>query len=405
MAVRIDNVRLINPANAHDSIASVIVEKGCLMTGSEGISASEIIDGKGLWLTPSFVDLCARLREPGSREHGGVASESLAARAGGFLDVLVPPDTQPVLDSGALITQLLERAEEAGFARVHVIGALTKGLQGKAISNMARLTKAGCVGVGNAREPFSDIKTALHCLQYASTLGLTVFFSPEEPSLAKGCAHDGFMAARMGLPGIPETAETIALAAQLLLVEQTGIKAHFGQLSSKGAVELIRIAKEKGLKVSADVAMHHLHLTDSAIDGFNSMAHVRPPLRSEADRAALCAAVKDGTIDAICSDHQPLDASAKLAPFPSTEPGMSALETVLPLGLQLVREGVLSELELIQSLTSQPSAVLGLEKSTGWVLLDPAASWRVDDETLQSTGKNTPWYGKELQGRVVRVFD
>jgi dihydroorotase len=405
MAVRIDNVRLINPATLHDSITSVIVENGCLMTGSNGISASEVIDGNGLWLTPSFVDLCARLREPGSREHGGVASESLAARTGGFLDVLVPPDTQPVLDSGALIAQLIERAEEAGFARVHVIGALTKGLQGKAISNMARLTKAGCVGVGNAREPFADIKTALHCLQYAATLGLTVFFSPEEPSLAKGCAHDGFMAARMGLPGIPETAETIALAAQLLLVEQTGIKAHFGQISSKGSVELIRIAKEKGLNVTADVAMHHLHLTDSAIDGFNSMAHVRPPLRGEADRAALRDAVKSGIIDAICSDHQPLDASAKLAPFPSTEPGMSTLETVLPLGLDLVRDGVLSELNLIQSLTTGPAAILGLEKTTGWVLLNPTAQWIVDDETLQSTGKNTPWHGKALQGRVVRVFD
>jgi dihydroorotase len=170
-------------------------------------------------------------------------------------------------------------------------------------------------------------------------------------------------------------------------------------------VELIRIAKEKGLNVTADVAMHHLHLTDSAIDGFNSMAHVRPPLRGEADRAALRDAVKSGIIDAICSDHQPLDASAKLAPFPSTEPGMSTLETVLPLGLDLVRDGVLSELNLIQSLTTGPAAILGLEKTTGWVLLNPTAQWIVDDETLQSTGKNTPWHGKALQGRVVRVFD
>lgn len=404
MAVRIDNVRLIDPAAQHDAVTSVIVENGRMMTGSAGVSAAEVIDAQGLWLTPAFVDLCARLREPGNKAYGGVASETRAARAGGFLDVLVPPDTQPVLDSGALITQLLERAEEAGQAHVHAIGALTKGLDGKALSNMARLVKAGCVGIGNARAPFANVQTAMHCLEYAATLGLTVFFSPEEPSLARGCAHDGFMAARLGLPGIPDTAETVALATQLLLVEQTGVKAHFGQLSCKGSVELIRIAKEKGLAVSADVAMHHLHLTDAAIDGFNSFAHVRPPLRRAEDRDALREGVKSGIIDAICSDHQPLDASAKLAPFPSTEPGMSTLETVLPLGLQLVREGVFSETVLLRALTQNPARTLGLEKPSGWLLINPQEKWTVATETLLSTGKNTPWLGQEVQGRVQRVF-
>lgn len=404
MAVRIDNVRLIDPADGLDSDTSVLLENGRLMAGSAGMQAAEVIDGRGLWVTPSFVDLCARLREPGSKMHGGVASESRAAREGGFLDVVVPPDTQPVLDSGALITQLLERAQQAGFARVHAIGALTKGLEGKALSNMARLVKAGCIGIGNARAPFASAETTLRCLEYAATLGLTVFFSPEEPSLGRGCAHDGFTAARLGLPGIPASAETIALATQLLLVEQTGVKAHFGQLSCRGSVELIRIAKDKGLDVTADVAMHHLHLTDAAIDGFNSMAHVRPPLRSEDDRAALRDGVKSGIIDAICSDHQPLDASAKLAPFPSTEPGMSTLETVLPLGLQLVREGVLSERELLCALTLNPARILGLDKPSGWLLIDPAESWQVSAETLCSNGKNSPWLGRTLTGRVHRAF-
>lgn len=405
MAVRIDNVRLIDPAAGHDAVTSVILENGRMMTGGTGVAAAEVIDGNGLWLTPGFVDLCARLREPGARMHGGAASETRAARAGGFLHLVVPPDTQPVLDSGALVTQLCERAEEAGFASVHPVGALTKGLEGKALSNMNRLHHAGCIAVGNARAPFANVETALRCLEYAATLGLTVFFSPEEPSLARGCAHDGFTAARLGLPGIPDTAETIALATQLLLVEQTGVKAHFGQLSCRGSVELIRIAKEKGIPVTADVAMHHLHLTDAAIDGFNSFAHVRPPLRSEDDRAALRDGVKSGVIDAICSDHQPLDASAKLAPFPATEPGMSTLETVLPLGLQLVRDGVLGESQLIAALTWKPAGVLGLEKNTGWLLLDPSAAWTVDAETLLSTGKNTPWFGQAMQGRVLRVFN
>lgn len=405
MAVRIDNVRLIDPAASHDAVTSVILENGRMMIGGSGVAAAEVIDGNGLWLTPAFVDLCARLREPGARVHGGAVSETRAARAGGFLHLVVPPDTQPVLDSGALVTQLRERSEEAGFATVYPVGALTRGLEGKALSNMNRLHHAGCVAVGNARAPFANVETALRCLEYAATLGLTVFFSPEEPSLARGCAHDGFTAARLGLPGIPETAETIALATQLLLVEQTGVKAHFGQLSCKGSVELIRIAREKGIPVTADVAMHHLHLTDAAIDGFNSFAHVRPPLRSEADRDALREGVSSGVIDAICSDHQPLDASAKLAPFPATEPGMSTLETVLPLGLQLVRDGVLTESRLIASLTHRPADVLGLEKNTGWLLIDPSVQWTVGADTLLSTGKNTPWFGQVMQGKVVRVFD
>ncbi|MFN3587030.1 MAG: dihydroorotase [Moraxellaceae bacterium] len=404
MAVRIDNVRLIHPAAGQDGIASVILENGRMMMGGGGVAAAEVIDGSGLWLTPGFVDLCARLREPGPKLHGGAASETRAARAGGFLHVVVPPDTQPVLDAGALVTQLIERSDEAGFAKVHPVGALTRGLEGKALANMARLMKAGCVGVGNARAPFASPETLLRCLEYAATLGLTVFFSPEEPSLARGCAHDGFTAARLGLPGIPDTAETVALATQILLVEQTGVRAHFGQLSCKSAVELIRIAKEKGLPVTADVAMHHLHLTDAAIDGFNAFAHVRPPLRSEADRAALREGVASGVIDAICSDHQPLDASAKLAPFPATEPGMSTLETVLPLGLQLVREGVLSATQLVRALSQRPAEVLGVDGAVGWLLIDPAARWTVNAETLLSTGKNTPWQGRELEGRVQRVF-
>ncbi|MES2918851.1 MAG: dihydroorotase [Pseudomonadota bacterium] len=404
MAVRIDNVRLIDPADGLDAVTSVFLENGDLISGSANVPAAEILDGTGLWVVPGFVDLCARLREPGNRAHGGVASETRAARAGGFLHVVVPPDTQPVLDSGALITQLLERAQQAGQARVHAIGALTKGLEGKALSNMARLIKAGCAGVGNARAPFASADTTLRCLEYAATLDITVYFSPEEPSLGRGCAHDGFTAARLGLPGISPAAETIALATQLLLVEQTGVRAHFGQLSARGSVELIRIAKDKGLPVTADVAMHHLHLTDAAIDGFNAMAHVRPPLRSEDDRAALREGVKSGVIDAICSDHQPLDASAKLAPFPSTEPGMSTLETVLPLGLQLVRDGVFDETTLLRALTQKPAAILGVPQASGWLLIDPAVQWQVTIDTLLSAGKNSPWLGQTLQGRVRRVF-
>lgn len=403
MTIRIDNVRLIDPARGHDTITTVLVDNQSLIMASQGASASEIIDGQGLWLTPSFFDLCARLREPGPRQHGSLSQETRAARAGGFLDVVVPPDTDPVLDSGAVITQLKERADQAGFARVHVLGALTKGLQGQSLANMDKLKKAGCVAVGNARAPFHDMQTLMHCLEYAASLQLTVFFSPEEASLAKGCAHDGFIAARLGLPGIPSAAETIALATQLLLVEQTGVKAHFGQLSCAASVELIANAKAKGLPVTADVAMHHLILTEAAIDGFNSMAHVRPPLRREADRLALLEGLRSGVIDAICSDHQPLDASAKLAPFPSTLPGISSFETVLPLGLSLVANGQLSPATLFSALSTNPSAVLD-KQVAGWVLINPTKEWQITADSLLSTGKNTPWLGQTMKGQVQRHF-
>jgi len=408
-AIRLVNGRVIDPASGRDEIIDVVVNGGRITHwGREAHSVKATTrDVQGCWITPAFVDTCARLREPGQRAHGSIASETKAARNGGFLHLAVPPDTQPVVDSGATAQLICERARAAGYASVHVIGALTRGLEGKALSNMAGLKSAGCIGVGNARLSMASVETLLHCLEYAATLGLTVFFSPEEPSLAGGCAHDGFMAARLGLPGIPDIAETIALATQLLLVEQTGVRAHFGQLSCKGSVELIRIAKDKGLPVTADVAMHHLHLTDKAIDGFNSLAHVRPPLRSEKDREALREGVRKGIIDAICSDHQPLNAAAKLAPFPGTEPGMSTFETLLPLGLQLVRANVLPEHVLINALTIAPAQILGLQagqvsvEGAGILVIDPRQRWTVEAETLLSEGKNTPFMGRVMEGSVV----
>lgn len=411
-AIRLINGRVIDPSTGRDEVTDVVVSGGRITHwGAEAAKvAAETRDVRGCWITPAFVDSCARLREPGPKQNGNIASETRAAHAGGFLHLAVPPDTAPAIDTGAIANVIIEKAEQAGFARAYPVGALTRGLEGKTLSNMAGLKQAGCIGVGNARLPLVNIESLLRCLEYAATLDLTVFFSPEEPSLAAGCAHDGFTAARLGLPGIPDIAETVALATQLLLVEQTGVRAHFGQLSAKGSVELIRIAKEKGLPVTADVAMHHLHLTDAAIDGFNSFAHVRPPLRSEEDRAALREGVASGVIDAICSDHQPLNAAAKLAPFPGTEPGMSTLETVLPLGLQLVREGVLSEQQLLKALTFSPARILGVPagdfavEGAGVLVLDPDARWTVAAESLLSAGKNTPWLGREMQGRVIQVL-
>lgn len=403
--------RVIEPATGVDKVIDIIVENGRItLWGDEAVAAAqsgiEIRDVRGQWILPAFVDTCARLREPGAKHHASIASETRAARVAGFKHLAVPPDTTPVIDTGAIASLIIEKADDAGWARVYPIGALTKGLEGKTLSNMNGLRQAGCIGVGQAREDVASAESLLRCLEYAATLNLTVFFSPEERTLASGCAHDGFMAARLGLPGIPDIAETVALSRLILLVEQTGVRAHFGQLSCKSSVELMRIAKARGLPVTADVSMHQLHLTDESIDGFNSMAHVRPPLRSESDREALRQGVRDGIIDAICSDHQPLNAAAKLAPFPGTEPGISTLETVLPLGLQLVREGVLSELQLFKALTFNPARILGVAAGdfavdgAGVVVIDTNERWNVTEETLCSAGKNTPFLGQEMQGRV-----
>lgn len=408
--IRIRGGRLIDPVNGLDQIADLYLADGkVLAIGGMpiGVSIHDTIDATGKIVAPAFTDLCARLREPGPKQNGTIASETRAAAVGGFSQVVMPPDTQPVMDSGALAALVHERAANACGVRVFPVGAITKGLEGKALANMAGLKNAGCIGVGNARAPFASPATLLRCLEYAATLGLTVYFSPEDESLAGGCAHEGFMAARLGLPGIPYTAETVALATQLILVEQTGVRAHFGQLSCSGSVELIRIAKEKGLPVTADVSMHQLHLTDAAIDGFNAMAHVRPPLRSADDRDALREGVRSGVIDAICSDHQPLDESAKLAPFPGTEPGMSTLETVLPLGLQLVKDGVLSLAQLVDRLAVAPRRVLGQalpsfspDAQADVVVFDPEQSWEISATNLLSRGKNSAFLGLTLQGRV-----
>ncbi len=362
-----------------------------------------------LW--PALTDLAARLREPGPREHGDIASETAAAAAAGFAQVVLPADTQPVIDSAAIAHLIRDKAAQAGAVRVLPLGALTQGLEGRALANMAALKGAGCIAVSQARRPMASHETWLRCLQFAAGTGLTVFFSPEDAALAQGCVHDGFMASRLGLPGIPNSAETVAMATQLLLVEQTGVRAHFGQLSTAGSVQLLRWAKAQGLPVSGDVAMHQLHLTDAAIDGFNAFAHVRPPLRAESDRQALLEGVATGVIDAICSDHQPLHSSAKQAPFAATMPGMSTLQTVLPLGLRLVAEGELTLARLIDALALAPRRILGQEARglavgavADIVAIDRDVLWEVDAKHWHSAGRNTPYWGRSLRGCAAQLW-
>lgn len=406
--VKIENVRVLDPIQQTDSVQTVYLEQGKLVVATDAVETT--LDGQGKWLMPTMVDLCARLREPGQQQHGTLKSEGKAARENGILHVFTPPDSKPIVqDNGALIHGLVEKAMLDGGIYLQVIGAQTQGLKGQQPANMAALKKGGCTAVSNANAPFANDDVVIRTLEYAAGLGLTVVFYAEEPQIAKdGCVHEGFIASRQGLPMIPALAETVAIAKYLLMIEATGVNAHFSLLSCGASVELIKIAKEKGLPVTADVAMHQLHLTDRLIDGFNALAHVRPPLRSDKDQERLRQGVKDGVIDAICTHHEPLSSSAKMAPFAETEPGFTAFDTYVSLGVQLVKEGLFTPLEWVDKVTLAPAKVANMqerwEQEAGWVLVDPEIQWTLTKESILSQGKNTPLINQTLTGKVLQTF-
>ena len=406
--VKIENVRVLDPVQQTDSVQTVYLQKGKFVAASDTVDVT--LDGQGKWLMPTMVDLCARLREPGQQQHGTLKSEGKAARENGILHVFTPPDSKPIVqDNGALIHGLVEKAMLDGGIYLQVIGAQTQGLKGQQPANMAALKKGGCTAVSNANAPFANDDVVIRTLEYAAGLGLTVVFYAEEPQIAKdGCVHEGFIASRQGLPMIPALAETVAIAKYLLMIEATGVHAHFSLLSCGASVELIKIAKEKGLPVTADVAMHQLHLTDRLIDGFNALAHVRPPLRSDKDQERLRQGVKDGVIDAICTHHEPLSSSAKMAPFAETEPGFTAFDTYVSLGVQLVKEGLFTPLEWVEKVTLAPAKVANMQdrwvQEAGWVLVDPTLEWTLTKESILSQGKNTPLINQTLTGKVLQTF-
>ncbi|SDB84815.1 dihydroorotase [Acinetobacter boissieri] len=407
-SVKIENVRVLDPVNQIDHVETVYLKQGQRVDYIE--QPQQVIDGQGRWLMPSMVDLCARLREPGQQQHGTLKSEGKAAREQGILHVVTPPDSKPIVqDNGSLIQGLIEKAWHDGKIHLNIIGAQTQGLQGKQPANMAGLKKGGCAFVSNANASFLDDDVLLRTLEYAAGVDMTVVFYAEEANIAKdGCVHESFVASRQGLPMISPLAETIAIAKYLLMVEATGVKAHFSLLSCGASVELIRIAKNKGLHITADVAMHQLHLTDTLIDGFNTLAHVRPPLRSRKDQLQLREGVQSGVIDAICTHHEPLSASAKLAPFAETEAGISAFDSFVALGVQLVAEGVLTPLQWVEKVTLAPAKVANManrwQQECGWVLVNPTQTWQLDRKTMRSQGKNTPLFEHMLTGRVEETF-
>lgn len=403
--------RLIDPANGIDDTLDLHITRGEIVAigpAPAGFSAARVLEADGQVVCPGLVDLCARLREPGYEHKATISSETNAAASSGITTLCCPPDTKPMVDTPAVAQLIYRTAQKRGLARVLPAGALTQGLEAKQITEMAALKRAGCPVMSHADRPIANTEVQRRAMEYAASFDLTVFLHPEDTWLRDGgCVHEGRVGTRLGLPGIPEAAETVAVARDLALAEQTGARIHFRGLSTARATSMLAEAHSRGIRASADVSAHQLILTEADVDGFDANCRVNPPLRTQADRDALRQAVANGTIAAICSDHQPHDADAKLAPFLAAAAGISALETLLPLTLALVEAGVMDLSTAIARLTWGPAQILGLPlgrldlgRGADICIFDPQAPWILAEDAMVSRGRNTPFLGRPLQGRV-----
>lgn len=412
MRTLIKGGRIIDPANDIDREQDLYIAAGKIVASGrkpQDFEPDQTIDASGLIVCPGLVDMRANLREPG--HDGGIATETRAAVKGGITSLCCPPDTNPVIDTPAVVELIHQRTEQSGSCKVLPLAALTLGMAGEKLSEMNSLNQAGCVGVSNGINPINS-QVMRRAMEYAASNGLTVYIYPQDFDLsAGGCAHEGAVSVRLGLAGIPEAAETVAISQSLQLIELTGAHTHFCQISTATGAALIARAQYEGIPVTADVTAHHLFLTEMDIGYFNTLCHVQPPLRSMRDKNGLRDAVVNGTISAICSDHQPLDVDAKLAPFPATEPGISGLETLLPLTLRLVDEKLMSMAEAIARVTLFPANILGIKAGTldkganaDICIFDPERFWQLSKENIFSFGKNSPFLGWDLKGMVTHTF-
>lgn len=417
MKILIRGGRVIDPARNFDEICDVAIAAGRIIGVGQvpaGFTPNKTIAAQGCIVAPGLVDLAARLREPGHEHEGMLESEMAAAVAGGVTSLVCPPDTDPVLDEPGLVDMLKFRAEKLHQARVFPLGALTRNLQGEVLTEMAELTESGCVGFSQAEVPLLNTQVLQRALQYASTYGYAVWLRPQEVHLGKGVAASGPLATRLGLSGVPVAAETIALHTIFELMRGTGARVHLCRISSAAGLALVRQAKAEGLQVSCDVSINSLHLTDVDIGYFDSRMRLNPPLRQQRDRDALREGLADGTIDALVSDHTPVDEDEKQLPFAEAEPGATGLELLLGLSLKWGQESGVGLVRALAVLTSEPARVLGpalgtLQASAGQLvdggiadvcIFDPQAAWTVTPQALRSQGRHTPFAGHELPGTV-----
>jgi dihydroorotase len=411
MKLEIRNGRVIDPASGFDGAASVCVESGRIVAVGAppaGFVADRVVDAAGCIVCPGLVDVAVRLREPGLEFKATLESELAAAVAGGVTSLACLPDTDPPLDEPGLVDMVKHRARVFDRAQVYPIGALTAGLRGAEITEMGELAAAGCVAFSQAEAPLTDTQVLLRALQYAATFGHRVWLRPQDSYLGRaGVAHDGEVATRLGLPAIPAAAETIALGTIFALIRETGARVHLCRLSSAQGVAMVRAARRDGLAVTCDVGVHHLHLCDVDIGWFDTQAHLVPPLRGTRDRDALRAGVADGTIDVVCSDHTPVDDDGKQLPFGESEPGATGLELLLSLTLKWAQEDGVPLAHALARVTSAPASALGCPGGSLAIggpadlcVFDPDAHWTVSPATLSSQGRNTPFLGLEIPGRV-----
>ena len=400
--LQIRNGRLVDPANGVDARLDVFVAGGRVAAIGQpppGFTAQRVIDAGGMIVCPGLVDLSARL--------GAIEPELAAAVAGGVTSLACPPDSKPPLDEPGLVERLVRRSDTVGLARVYPIGALTQQLAGERLAEMNGLARAGCIAFSQAKRAIVDTQLLLRAMQYAATFDYAVRLRPQDHFLAReGVAHDGEVASRLGLTGIPVSAETVAIATALHLAGETGVRLHLSRLSSGAGVDLIRTARQSGVLVTCDVSIHHLHLSETDIGYFDSNSRFDPPLRSAADREALRTAASDG-LAAICSDHTPLDADGKQLPFAEALPGASGLELLLPLTLLWATQAKLPLISALARITSDPASILGIATGSLSIgsaadvcIFDADAAWHVTPAALRSQGKNTPFLGRDVNGRV-----
>jgi dihydroorotase len=430
MKILIQGGRLIDPASQTDAVVDIAIAAGRVIgIGKQpaDFQPHRVIDAQGHWVLPGLVDLCMRLREPGQEHAGMLESEMAAAVAGGVTSLVCPPDTDPVLDEPGLVDMLKARAEKLHLGRVFPLGALTRGLKGEVLTEMVELTESGCVGFGQADVPIVNTQVLQRTLQYAATFGYSVWLRPQDFWLGKGVVASGPLATRMGLSGVPAAAEAIALHTLFELLRRVhrpgtppgeGVHLHLCRLSSAAGVALVRQAKAEGLPVSCDVSVHNLHLTDTDIGFYDARLRLQPPVRQQRDRDALRAALADGTIDALVSDHHPLDADAKTLPFAEAEPGATAVELLLGLAVKWAEQDGVPLGRAVAALTQGPAAVLGhslgtLQASVGRLVeggvadlcvVDPRRHWRVAGRALRSQGLHTPFEGHELPVAVIATL-
>ncbi|GAB3501253.1 dihydroorotase [Curvibacter fontanus] len=417
MKLLIKGGRVIDPASNRDEIADLAIAAGRIVAIGKlpaDFAPNRVIEAAGCVVAPGLMDLAVRLREPGHEHEGMLESEMAAAVAGGVTALACPPDTDPVLDEPGLVEMLKFRAEKLHQARVFPIGALTRNLQGEILTEMAELTESGCVAFSQADVPLVNTQILQRAFQYASTFGYAVWLRPNDHYMGQGVAASGALATRLGLSGVPVAAETIALYTIFELMRATGARVHLCRLSSAAGVALVRLAKDQGLPVTCDISINSLHLTDNDIGYFDSRMRLNPPLRQQADRDALREALADGTIDALVSDHTPVDEDAKMLPFAEAEPGATGVELLLSLALKWGQESGVGLTRALAVLSSEPARVLGnalgtLQASAGQLVVggvadvcvfDPQAEWTVQPEVLRSQGKHTPFAGYELPARV-----